>query len=196
MGPDDDLDLSSFEIMGVVLDGKKEPLLLSSDTWAGVLLGALPYPERVQLLLSFGPREEIVPVSDSLPELSPYLSGSSKRYSARVVGQTQRVTFDSPDFLRGLNTVQEWLRLPSALYSDVKEGETPMQAHNNFHDLFLYHHSESPTSPAGNTVFHNCTLLRDMGDMSKGDTFDAIEITVELYMWKDDEMVGDEVVAL
>jgi len=58
---------------------------------------------------------------------------------------------------------------------------------NQFLDLFTYENQHVPQKSGENSVFYNCTLLKPLDTFTVGENVEAIEICMQLFLWKNSD---------
>ncbi len=59
-----------------------------------------------------------------------------------------------------------------------------------FYDLFTYE-KIIPREGEKNSWFENCTLLKSIDKLEKGEKVQSIEMSINLFVWKEDKLMYD-----
>lgn len=59
-----------------------------------------------------------------------------------------------------------------------------------FLKYFMYQYLDAGIDDAA--IFRHCLILRDIGTFKVGDKVDAISLTLNILLWQDNDLVGDE----
>jgi len=62
-----------------------------------------------------------------------------------------------------------------------------LETKNQFLDLFTYEKKRLPEKSGENTVFENCILLKPFDTFKVGQNLEAIEVGLQLFLWKNSD---------